>query len=156
MKIIMKIKFTILLIVFGFITDSYSQNENIIGKWKVKSVDNGEFYMNIENDSIALTDIIKETYNDSIKLSKFRDIAYQIYFKQTFSFLENGKYIHDYGFGKLVYSYKIDNKRKIIITSENDFADNNGTIEMPFKIENDVLYIEIPVTEPSVKLKLKK
>ncbi len=90
----------------------FSQDDQIHGKWKPFAIDNGDFYMNVETDSISLYKKLKYIENDSLKINQLKKIANQVYFNQTHTFSENGKYIQDLIVMKFELDYKIDVEKK--------------------------------------------
>jgi hypothetical protein len=153
----MDLKNTLFLFLTIFISsNTFSQNDEISGKWKPFAIDNGEFYMNTETDSISLYQELTYINNDSLKINQLREIANHIYFNQTHTFTENGKYIQDLIAMNLEFDYKIDKTQNIILASDNKFENEKGTVELPYWLKDEILYLEIPVPEPSIKLWLKK
>ncbi|MGO4913816.1 hypothetical protein [Leeuwenhoekiella sp. W20_SRS_FM14] len=153
----MKLKYNISFFLIIFIsTNIFSQDNRIYGNWKPFAIDNGEFYMNIETDSIDLHEELIYIENDSLKINQLKKTANQIYFKQTHTFTENGKYIQNLIVMKLELDYKIDLEKNLILASENNFLNEKDTLELPYWLKDDILYMEIPLTEPSIKLWLKK
>jgi hypothetical protein len=57
---------------------------------------------------------------------------------------------------KLELDYKIDIEKSLILASENNFLNEKDSLELPYWLKNDILYMEIPLIEPSIKLWLKK
>lgn len=57
---------------------------------------------------------------------------------------------------KLELDYKIDVEKNLILTSKNNFLNEKDILELPYWIKDDIFYMEIPVTEPSIKIWLKK
>ena len=151
----MKLK---LIIIFSICFTNYlfAQDQKIIGEWKVISVDNGEFYRNIETDSISMNEDLKLIYNDSLKMVTFREMTKGLYFDMTLSFLDNGKFIQHAPFAKFEFDFELNESNDTIVVTSNDSKDKIETKELPFWLKNDVLYIEFPWTEPFLKLWLKK
>lgn len=145
-----------LFITFLVSFNTFSQNDQLLGSWQPYAIDNGEFYLNIKTDSIALYEELSYIENDSLKISQLKEIASQIYFNQKHIFKENGKYIQDISMMNLELDYKISESNKRLLVSENQFKDEKRTVEIPFSLNNGVLFLELPVTEPSTKLWLKK
>jgi hypothetical protein len=151
----MKLK---LIIIFSICITNYlfAQNQNIIGEWKVFSVDNGEFYWNIETDSISMNEDLKLIYNDSLKMIKFREVTKKLYFDMTLNFLDNGKFIQNAPFAKFEFDFKVNKSNDMLFVTSSEVRDKIETKELPFSLKNDILYIEFPWTEPFLKLWLKK
>ncbi|MBL4745875.1 MAG: hypothetical protein JKY08_05865 [Flavobacteriaceae bacterium] len=145
-----------LIITFLLSSNAFGQSEKILGSWKPFAVDNGEFYMNIKNDSISLYKEFDYVRNDSLKIKQMKDVVSQIYFSQKHIFKENGKYIQDLFMANFEFDYKVDQSRNLILTFENQFKNNKNALEIPYKLENNILYLEIPLTETVIKLWLKK
>ena len=112
--------------------------------------------MNTQNDSISLYKEFDYIKNDSLKLIQFREIVTQTYFTQSHDFKKNGKYVQDLNIMNFELDYIVDEARNVILTSNNKFENNKETLELPYWIKDDILYLEIPLTEPPVKLWLKK
>lgn len=130
-----------------------AQTDPLIGEWKVLSVDNGDFYWNIATDSLRLNEDLSLMYDSAEKLSGFRELARQLYFDQTFTFGEKGEYIQKGTLFTIESVYEIDHQNDQIMIypkSENVQPD----FFMPFRIENNLLMLEIPVTDPPAKLVL--
>ena len=151
----MKLK---LIIIFSICITNYlfAQNQNIIGEWKVFSVDNGEFYWNIETDSISMNEDLKLIYNDSLKMIKFREVTKKLYFDMTLNFLDNGKFIQNAPFAKFEFDFKVNKSNDMLFVTSSEVRVKIETKELPFSLKNDILYIEFPWTEPFLKLWLKK
>jgi|GEM_PF-815474 len=153
----LKLKYNLFFTLILFVTSNiFSQDTRIHGHWKPFAIDNGEFYMNVETDSISLYDEFEYIANDSLKIIQLKKTANQIYFKQTHTFSENGKYIQNLIVMKLELDYKIDVEKNLILTSKNNFLNEKDILELPYWIKDDIFYMEIPVTEPSIKIWLKK
>ncbi|MBL7472098.1 hypothetical protein [Robertkochia sediminum] len=153
----MKIK-TILCLFITFLVSSntFGQIDKLLGSWQPYAIDNGEFYLNIKTDSIALYEELSYIENDSLKISQLKEIASQLYFNQKHTFKENGKYIQHISMMNLELDYMISASNKLLLVSENQFKDEKDAIEIPFSLKNGVLFLELPVTEPATKLWLKK
>ncbi len=82
-----------LIIVLAFSLFVYSQKEtNIIGEWKVISVDNGEVYINMKTDSVSTTPKFDKTHTN--KVSRQNGIAEIRYSSRNeFIFKENGEFL---------------------------------------------------------------
>lgn len=80
--------FLFICLLTGYTSFTSAQNKEIIGTWRPFAIDNGEFYMNIETDSISLIDELKSVYNDSLKVRRLKDNANKLYFQQTHKFSE--------------------------------------------------------------------
>ncbi len=134
----------------------FTQNENLLGEWKIISVDNGEFFRNIETDSISMNSDLKLIYNDSLKLIKFKEMTKELYFELTLNFQDNGKFIQNAPFAKFEFDYIVNKSNDTIVVTTNKSNNKIERKELPFKLKDDLLYIEFPWTEPFLKLWLKK
>lgn len=151
----MKLKL-IITFYFCFSYFLFAQNKSLVGDWKVFSVDNGEFYWNIETDSISMNNDLKLIYGDSIKMVKFKEITKGLYFDMSLIFNDSGKFTQNAPFAKFEFDYEVDELNDTIIVTSNDSNDKIETKELPFRLKNDILYIEFPWTQPFLKLWLKK
>ncbi len=81
----------LLLINFAF---SCAQNEqvNLVGKWKIVSVDSGDFYLNTTTDSTSISKEFKEVFNDSLELDNVINVAKMTYNNNVMEFNESGTY----------------------------------------------------------------
>lgn len=148
-------KITIALLLF-FCFKCYSQDNRIIGKWKAVSVDNGEIYFNIENDSIKLYDVIKEDYNEVSKIENLKEMTKLVYFSIIFNFDKNGKYQQKSDFAQFNLYYKVNKEKGVILTSDSIENLDMNFSEMGYKMKDNYLYLEINETEPATNFILKK
>lgn len=92
----LKLKYNLFFTLILFITSNiFSQDTRIHGHWKPFAIDNGEFYMNVETDSISLYDEFEYIANDSLKIIQLK--------KQQIKFTSN-KLIP---FRKMVSTFRI-------------------------------------------------
>ena len=148
-------KLTLLLFTLVF-SHSFAQDNNLIGKWQVISVDNSDVFYSIQNDSIKVYDSIKEQYNDTSKIEALKDMIKMMYFNTTFTFEKEGKYIQESDMATFNLLYKIDKEKGTILLSNDKLNFDNKTTLMHYKFVDDILYLEITDTEPSTKFVLKK
>jgi len=148
-------KITLLFFILLF-SHSFAQDNNLIGKWQVISVDNGDVFYNIQNDSIKVYDSIKEQYNDSSKIDTLKDMIKMVYFTTTFIFEKEGKYVQKSEMATFNLLYKIDKGKGTILLSNDKLNFDSKTTLMYYKIVDSKLYLETTDTEPSTKFVLKK
>ena len=89
------------LLILINLTVSCTQNEqtNVIGKWKIVSVDSGDFYLNTKTDSLSISKEFKKVFNDSLELDNVINVAKMTYNNNIMEFNESG-----------IYTQKIDSK----------------------------------------------
>jgi hypothetical protein len=146
----------LIIFILSFYCNVNSQNNELVGKWKVISVDNGEIYYNIKNDSIKIYDIIKEEYNEVSKIESLKEMTKLVYFSILFIFDENGKYQQKSDFAEFNLYYNVNKKKGVILLSDSIENFDINSSEMDFELKNNFLYLEIKDSEPSTKFILKR
>lgn len=73
---------------------SCAQNEpkNVVGEWKIISVDSGDFYLNTRTDSVSISNHFKEIFTDSLELENFIKNAKRTYDNNVMEFKESAIY----------------------------------------------------------------
>ncbi|MGB5462588.1 MAG: hypothetical protein WBM92_04420, partial [Aureibaculum sp.] len=91
------------------LTISCAQNEQdeIVGKWKIVSVNSGDFYLNTKTDSITISKEFKKVFNDSLALDNVINVAKMTYNNNVMEFNDSG-----------VFNQMIDNELKMYGTYE--------------------------------------
>lgn len=56
----------------------------------------------------------------------------------------------------LTMLYKVDYSKEVIIVAEKDLNDEKDSVLHPFSLKDDILYIEIPLVNPPIKLWMRK
>ena len=92
------------------LTVSCAQNErtNVVGEWKIISVDSRDFYLNTQTDSVSISNHFKEIFTDSLELENFIKDAKKTYDNNVMEFNESG-----------IYTQRIDSELRM-----------NGTYEL--------------------------
>ena len=92
------------------LTVSCAQNErtNVVGEWKIISVDSRDFYLNTQTDSVSISKHFKEIFTDSLELENFIKDAKKTYDNNVMEFNESG-----------IYTQRIDSELRM-----------NGTYEL--------------------------
>ncbi|PKQ43622.1 hypothetical protein [Confluentibacter flavum] len=93
------------------LTISCAQNEqvNIVGEWKIISVNSGDFYLNTKKDSISFSKHFKEVFTDSLELDNVIKVTKMTYNNNIMEFNDNG-----------IFTQKIDSELRINGTYEVD------------------------------------
>ena len=104
----MKRILTLLLLINLTVSCTQNEQANVIGKWKIVSVDSGDFYLNTKTDSISISKEFKKVFNDSLELYNVINVAKMTYNDNIMEFNESG-----------IYTQKIDSKLSM-----------NGTYEL--------------------------
>jgi hypothetical protein len=91
------------------LTVSCAQNEqaNVVGEWKIISVNSGDFYLNTKTDSISISKEFKEVFNDSLELDNVINVAKTTYNNNVMEFNDSG-----------IYTQKIDSELRMNGTYE--------------------------------------
>ena len=133
-----------------------SQSTKIDGKWEVKAIDNGEFFMDIKTDSLMLYDAFDYVRGDSFKIKKIKEMARLVYFDQHFIF-DHHKFsqLSSNGFFQMESNFRIESD-SIIGVYQLNTGDTTDYHQMKYSLNEDVLFLEIPLTDPSVKVHLVK
>ena len=101
----MKIKYILFSIIF-FVINCYSQNDNIIGTWKVVAVDNGELYYDSVKDSLVIYDEFKGTFDPNEE--NVKELIRHVYISSTFIFNEQNEFIQKSDLYELKINYELD------------------------------------------------
>lgn len=147
-----------LIIFFTFLIslNAFSQDvkQQLLGEWKVVSVDNGEVYYNWEKDSVSVSDELKERLEDP-EISKILIQTVKTMYPNKFKF-SSTVVTKISGLETTSSFYTIDEKRRLIIIKDKNSIGNEDPFEMSFKILDNLLYLNIPLTDSDTKFVLKK
>lgn len=121
---------------------SFSQDKQLIGKWKIISVSGKGYYYNSEKDSIFLSNEFKVGLKEDLEiLKKVDNLMRTTYSNAFYYFDEEGNHNEISDIRKDEYKYSVSKEEmKIII---NDYLNNSFIFEIPYRIENDILYISL-------------
>ncbi|HBH47913.1 MAG TPA: hypothetical protein DDX98_04705 [Bacteroidales bacterium] len=103
----MKSILTLLFLISLTISCGQNEQEKIIGKWKIVSVNSGDFYLNTKTDSISISKEFKKAFNDSLALDNVINVAKMTYKNNVMDFNDSG-----------VFNQMIDNELKMYGTYE--------------------------------------
>jgi len=109
----MKIIITLLFLINLTISSAQNKSKNIIGKWKITSVNTGDIYLDTKTDSISISKEFKKVYSDSLQLESVINVAKKTYKNNFMEFNKSG-----------IYTQKIDSVLNM-----------NGTYEINPSIE---------------------
>lgn len=149
-----KIIFSLLIALLS--RHTLAQENPLLGDWKVVAVDNGEFYWNIELDSLSLTDGLKLRYSEPLKVENLKKMANMIYIEQTFTFTADGQFIQKNQISPLHSFYKIDPKTDSLLIYESELQQDPPDFLICYQLKDNRLYLELKVTEPPLKFELKR
>jgi hypothetical protein len=121
-------------------TVSCAQNEqaNVIGEWKIVSVNSGDFFLNIKTDSISISKEFKEVFNDSLELDNVINVSKMTYKNNVMEFNDNG-----------IFNQKINDKLSMYGTYEikpsiekiNVLLKEKANWEMDYKLVENQLHL---------------
>ncbi|RLJ62412.1 hypothetical protein CLV86_2017 [Lacinutrix venerupis] len=103
----MKRILTLLFLISLTVSCAQNEQDKIIGKWKIVSVDSGDFYLNTKTDSISISKEFKKVFNDSLALDNVINVAKMTYNNNVMEFDDSG-----------VFNQMIDNELKMYGTYE--------------------------------------
>lgn len=149
-----KILFSILIVLIS--RHTLGQENPLLGDWKVVAVDNGEFYWNIELDSLSLTDGLKLRYSEPLKVENLKKMANMIYIEQTFTFTADGQLLQNNKIMPLSSFYKMDPTSATLKMYDSDNDQDFPDYLIFYKFKDDRLFLELSVTEPPTKFELKR
>ena len=131
-----------LILILTITLNSFSQDKQLIGKWKIISVSGNGYYYNSEKDSIFLSNEFKEEFKGDIEILKKVDILMRTSYSNAFYYFDDKGNHHEISdIRKDDYKYSVDKERmKIKI---NDYQNNAFMFEIPYQIENEILYISL-------------
>jgi len=122
------------------LTISCAQNEqvNVVGEWKIISVNSGDFYLNTKTDSISISKEFKEVFNDSLQLDNVINVAKMTYNNNVMEFNDSG-----------IYTQKIDSELRMNGTYElkpsigkiNVLLKDNVNWEMDYELVDKQLHL---------------
>ena len=142
------------LLIFG-LPNCLAQNDDsrITGKWKVVSVDSGDFYINVKTDSIFISKDFKEIFSDSLELDNVINVAKITYGNNTTEFGKNGVYTHKFD-PKITWhgTYNIvpsDKKIRVILK-------DNVKWEMDYEFVNRLLHLTMTLYDKKTEFLLEK
>ncbi|WP_147427030.1 hypothetical protein [Lacinutrix venerupis] len=98
---------TLLFLISLTVSCAQNEQDKIIGKWKIVSVDSGDFYLNTKTDSISISKEFKKVFNDSLALDNVINVAKMTYNNNVMEFDDSG-----------VFNQMIDNELKMYGTYE--------------------------------------
>ena len=140
-----------LLIIFLLIISTFSraQKNSLVGEWKIVSIDNGEIFYNVKNDSISVSPEFTEEDLDMSQLAHLKKITRITYGNTMFSFDAEGNFSWVFMHGVATKSkYEIDERKQSIkLTGKNDLG-QAIVDEFPYKLKNGLLYFTITFQEP--------
>ncbi len=132
----------ILILILTITCNSFSQDKRLIGKWKIISVSGKGFYYNSEKDSIFFSKEFKEGFKGNSEIIKKADsLTRRTYLNVFYYFDEKGNHQEISDVRKDDYKYSVDEKAANIKIS--DYENNAFMFEIPYRIENDILYISL-------------
>jgi hypothetical protein len=122
--------------------NSFSQDNRLIGKWKIISVSGKGYYYNSEKDSIFLSNEFKKEFKEDIEILKKVEMLMRNTYSNAFYYFDDKGNHHEISDVRNDdYKYSVDTeKMKIKI---NDYQNNAFMFEIPFRIENETLYISL-------------
>lgn len=103
----MKRILTLLFLISLTVSCAQNEKDKIIGKWKIVSVDSGDFYLNTKTDSISISKEFKKVFNDSLPLDNVINVAKMTYKNNVMEFDDSG-----------VFNQMINNELKMYGTYE--------------------------------------
>ncbi|MDR6969476.1 hypothetical protein J2X31_003507 [Flavobacterium arsenatis] len=141
----------IFLFFIVFSSTIYSQENNIVGKWKVVEVKGEEFYIDVKKDTIIVSDKIKKWYPTKIgmqdEIASIRSEHYHKVFVFTdenefFDYLSiaskspmfTGKYLVE---GKNKLRLDVMNRAKIKLKKEAEFYFQNNLLHLKMHTETN-------------------
>ncbi len=137
-----------LVLLISASTCSIAQNNALIGDWKIVSIDNGEIYYNVKNDSISIypefsTEVLSQT-----PLGQMKNAAKMTYAETKFSFDDKGNFTWMFMPSVVdTLKYEVDIKtEKITVTGENSLGEA-VTEEFSYKIRNNMLHFVVNFEE---------
>ncbi|APY00051.1 hypothetical protein [Lacinutrix venerupis] len=98
---------TLLFLISLTISCAQNEQDKIVGKWKIASVNSGDFYLNTKTDSISISKEFKKVFNDSLALDNVIKVAKMTYNNNVMEFNDSG-----------VFNQMIDNELKMYGTYE--------------------------------------
>ncbi len=132
----------ILILLLTITCKSFSQDKQLIGKWKIISVSGKGYYYNSEKDSIFLSNEFKEKFKGDIEILKKVDMLMRTTYSNAFYYFdEKGNHHEISDIRKDDYKYSVDQEKMNI--KINDYQNNAFMFEIPYRIENDILYISL-------------
>ena len=103
----MKRILTLLFLISLTISCAQNEQDKIVGKWKIVSVNSGDFYLNTKTDSISISKEFKKVFDDSLALDNVINFAKMTYNNNVMEFNDSG-----------VFNQMIDNELKMYGTYE--------------------------------------
>ena len=124
------------------ITCAQTKSENIIGEWKIISVNSRDFYLNTKADSISLSKEFKEVFKDSMQLENIINVAKMNYNNNVMEFIDSG-----------VFNQKINDEIRLYGTYEinpsikkiNVLLKNKVNWEMEYELVENQLHLTTTV-----------
>lgn len=131
-----------LIMLLAITWNSFSQDNRLIGKWKIISVSGKGYYYNSEKDSIFLSNEFKKEFKEDIEILKKVEMLMRNTYSNAFYYFDDKGNHHEISDVRNDdYKYSVDTeKMKIKI---NDYQNNAFMFEIPFRIENETLYISL-------------
>ena len=140
--------FTLLLI---STYNSFSQDKRLFGKWKVTSVIGDDFYYN----SIFFSDKFKEAFNGNSEIIKeVEELTRKTYSNAFYFFDEKGNHRQMSNTAKNDFKYSINYEKTSI--KINEYENNFLMFEIPYRFENDILYLSLTQEMGTTNFELKR
>lgn len=137
-------------------SNSFAQENPLLGDWKVVAVDNGEVYFNSERDSVSLPDELKARHSDSAQLENLKKMVRLVYIDQIFTFSSDGQLHQNSQVMSLSSYYRIDPSSSTLRIYESNIEQEIPDYLILYKLKDDRLFLELSVTEPPTKFELKR
>ena len=132
----------ILILILTITCNSFSQDKRLIGKWKIISVSGKGFYYNSEKDSIFFSKEFKEGFKGNSEIiKKAEELTRKTYLNAFYYFDEKANHQEISDVRKDDYKYSVNEKEKNIKISDSE--NNVFMFDIPYRIENDTLYISL-------------
>lgn len=148
-----KILITVLILSSFLFSCIQEKNISLIGKWKIISIDSGDFYINTKTDSIFISKKTKTIFKDSLELNNMINIAKKTYTDNTIDFNINGNYLQkNESVVSMSGTYKINTlDKKISVTTKDDI-----NFEMDYRVSDSILYLTMHFYDEKSKFVLEK
>ncbi len=148
-------KILILLLLILNLSFCLAQNDKlkVTGKWKVISIDSGDFYLNVKTDSVFISKDFNEIFSDSLELDNVINVAKMTYKNDIRYFGEDGIYTHKFD-PKIIWHGTYDIKpldRKIGVTLK-----DNVNWEMDYEIVDSLLHLTMTLYDKKTEFVLEK
>ena len=113
--------------------------KNIIGEWKIVSINSDDFYLNVKTDSTWISEEFKELFSDSSEIENVFNVARMTYNNNVMEFSETGGYTQKVdGELRMIGTYEIKPSLSKIILLLKDKVN----LEMNYEIVDDQLRLK--------------